>query len=90
MGFSKAYPCNNANSKDYPSKYVILEIATLLFLRSLKEMNQKSNLRYTYQLIKNKYKQFKSETVLSSIKREHRVCVKYNFHKRNKVIFDAM
>lgn len=34
--FCKPHPCNNANSQNDPSKYVILQITALLFLLSLK------------------------------------------------------
>jgi len=38
--FCESHPCNNANCQNYPSKYVILQITTLLFLLRLTKNKQ--------------------------------------------------
>lgn len=43
MRFCKSNPSNNANSENYPSKYVILEITAFLLLRTLKKVKGKES-----------------------------------------------
>lgn len=50
MGFRQSHPCNKSNSKDYPSKNVILKITVLLLLLGSLKIEQGNQKEYSMNL----------------------------------------